>query len=120
MTEQQTPRALADLVGAAVLATRGVAFLRPGLAELLRSSVGLGAGRGTAGAAGPSGVRVQRRKGSPEVDIEVYVVLHRGHRALDVTRAVRSAVVEALAAGTAGEPGEAIPAQVRVTVTGVV
>lgn len=115
----KTPRALADLVGAAVVATRGVAFLRPGLAELLRSSVGLGAGRGTAGAPSASGVRVQRRKGAPGVDIEVYVVLHRGHRALDVTRAVRSAVVESLA-GAADEPGVADHAQVRVTVTGVV
>lgn len=113
MTEQQASRALADAVGTAVLATRGVAFLRPGLAELLRSSVGLGAGRGTSGA---SGVRVERRKGSQGLDIEVYVVLSRGHRALDVTRAVRSAVVAALE-----EQGpQAASARVRVTVTGVV
>ncbi|WJV45754.1 Asp23/Gls24 family envelope stress response protein [Streptomyces flavofungini] len=119
MTEQQPPRTLADVVGTAVLATRGVAFLRPGLAELLRSSVGLGAGRGTSGtsgAAGASGVRVDRGKGSQGLDIEVYVVLSRGHRALDVTRAVRSAVVAAL-----GDQGpEAASARVKVTVTGVV
>ncbi|MFD9863208.1 Asp23/Gls24 family envelope stress response protein [Streptomyces alboflavus] len=116
MTEQRAPRALADVVGSAVLATRGVAFLRPGLAELLRSSVGLGAGRGTSGAAGASGVRVERGKGSQGLDIEVYVVLSRGHRALDVTRAVRSAVVAALEE----QAPEAVPARVRVTVTGVV
>ncbi|XLQ72273.1 hypothetical protein ABDJ25_31715 [Streptomyces actinocidus] len=59
---------------------------------------------------------MQRRKGSAGLDIEVYVVLSRGHRALDVTRAVRAAVVDVLA----GEAGEKVSAQVRVTVTGVV
>ncbi|KUF13157.1 Asp23/Gls24 family envelope stress response protein [Streptomyces silvensis] len=113
MTDQQVPRTLEDTVGAAVLATRGVAFLRPGLAGLLRSSVGLGAARGTTRA---SGVRVRRHKGSRGLDIEVYVVLNRGHRALDVTRAVRSAVLDAVLKD-AGEGGSA---QVKVTVTGVV
>lgn len=113
MTDQQAPRPLTDTIGAAVLATRGVACLRPGLAELLRSSVGRGAARGTVGG---SGVRVRRRKDSSALDVEVYVVLARGHRALDVTRAVRSAVLEA----TAKDAGEGATAQVRVTVTGVV
>ncbi|WP_030563076.1 Asp23/Gls24 family envelope stress response protein [Streptomyces aureocirculatus] len=112
MTDQQAPRTLADTVGAAVLATRGVAFLRPGLAELLRSSVGLGAARGGAGV---SGVRV-RRQGTKGLDIEVHVVLNRGHRALDVTRAVRAAVLDALLT----EARENGSAQVKVTVTGVV
>ncbi|MFH8992602.1 Asp23/Gls24 family envelope stress response protein [Streptomyces sp. NPDC017940] len=113
MTDQQAPRTLEDTVGAAVLATRGVAFLRPGLAGLLRSSVGLGAARGGAGA---SGVRVRRHKGSEGLDIQVYVVLNRGHRALDVTRAVRSAVLDALRT----EAGDNGSAQIEVTVTGVV
>lgn len=97
----------------AVLDTPGVAFLRPGLADLLRSSALLR--RGLPGApAGSSGVRVRRGAGPQDWSVEVYVVLHRGRRALDVTRAVRSAAADAVrrVAGEPAEPG------ITVTVTG--
>ncbi|MFH8486991.1 Asp23/Gls24 family envelope stress response protein [Streptomyces longisporoflavus] len=113
MSERDVSRVLADAVTEAVLATPGVAFLRPGLADLLRSSTLLG--RGLPGVpAGSAGVQVQRRKGAAALSVRVYVVLRRERRALDVTREVRSAAAEAVERA-AGEPAE-----VTVTVTGLV
>ncbi|APY91292.1 hypothetical protein A7J05_32525 [Streptomyces alfalfae] len=109
---------LTEAVGRAVLATAGVAFLRPGLAQLVRASRTMARVRpGGAASGGPSyasGVRVTRDAGNWHA--EVHVVLRRGHRAVDVTRAVRAAVTEAVrrAAGTADDP------RVTVTVTGLV
>ncbi|MGW5735255.1 MULTISPECIES: Asp23/Gls24 family envelope stress response protein [Streptomyces] len=108
-------RVLADAVMEAVLATPGVAFLRPGLADLLRSSSVLG--RVLPGApAGSAGVRVRREKDGRHWSVDVYVVVHRGRRALDVTREVRSAAAKAVEL-VAKEP--AAP-RIAVTVTGLV
>ncbi|AYA20234.1 hypothetical protein DCW30_16325 [Streptomyces alfalfae] len=118
MTEQLASGELTEAVGRAVLATAGVAFLRPGLAQLVRASRTMARVRpGGAASGGPSyasGVRVTRDAGNWHA--EVHVVLRRGHRAVDVTRAVRAAVTEAVrrAAGTADDP------RVTVTVTGLV
>lgn len=120
MSDQDALRVLSDAVAEAVIGTPGVAFLRPGLVELLRSSVLLGRGRGASGApASPSsssGVHVRRQKGTQAVTVEVYVVLHRGQRAVDVTREVRSAAAKAVQRVT----GETAPPGVAVTVTGLV
>ncbi|MBM7172095.1 Asp23/Gls24 family envelope stress response protein [Streptomyces sp. G44] len=118
MTEQRASGELTDTVARAVLDTAGVAFLRPGLAQLLRASSPLSrvrtASPGAGRSAHSSGVRVTRLGGTGWWHVEVYVVLHRGHRAVDVTRSVRAAVTEALCGATGA------PLQVSVTVTGLV
>lgn len=88
----------------------GVAFLRPGVADLLRARI---AERTPFRAPqnGAPGVRVGRDE-DDGWHIDIRFVLCRGHRALDITRAVRAAVVVAL-------PGEPV-VSVRITVTGVV
>lgn len=108
MTTDQTP---AGQVAKAVLAVPGVAFLRPGLADLLRTPA---AARLSRGPAAPPGLRVTRR--AEEWSVEIKLVLRRGHRALDVTRAVRAAAESALRDRT----GRSTPVQVTVTVTGLV
>ncbi|UFQ13779.1 MULTISPECIES: Asp23/Gls24 family envelope stress response protein [Streptomyces] len=116
MTEQRATGDLTDTVARAVLDTAGVAFLRPGLAQLLRTSGPLARVRagGTGRPSHSSGVRVTRLGGTGRWHVEVHLVLHRGRRAVDVTRAVRAAVTEALR----GEVGS--PPRVSVTVTGLV
>lgn len=102
---EERARAAAD----AARRVPGVAFLKPGLAGRLRASaarVGRGATRLHADPA--AGVRV--RPGSPWA-VEVHLVLRHGHRALDVTRAVRAAVADSF--------GET-PVHVTVTVSGMV
>lgn len=103
------------IAGAAAEAVRGVpgvAFLRPGVAELLRTRIADRIPRGTP----PTGNRAQGvRVSRDEVDgwhLDIRLVLQRDHRALDVTRAVRAAVLAALP--------EEPRASVRITVTGVV
>ncbi|GAA1916358.1 hypothetical protein GCM10009837_46630 [Streptomyces durmitorensis] len=113
MSDRDVSRVLADAVIEAVIGTPGVAFLRPGLADLLRSSAVLRRGLPST-PAGSAGVQVRRQKDSQDWSVEVYVVLHRGRRALDVTREVRSAVAQAVRRVT-GEP--AAPG-IAVTVTG--
>ncbi|MGW7078261.1 Asp23/Gls24 family envelope stress response protein [Streptomyces sp. NPDC054871] len=113
MSERDVARVVADAVIEAVLGTPGVAFLRPGLADLLRSSAVLRRGLPST-PAGSAGVQVRREKDTGALSVEVYVVLHRGRRALDVTREVRSAAAKAVERVT-GEP--AAPG-VAVTVTG--
>ncbi|MGK5529831.1 hypothetical protein [Streptomyces sp. URMC 129] len=87
----------------------GVAFLRPGLTDRLR---GAGAGRASRSVAG---VRATRRPGGGW-DVTVHLATLHGHRALDVTRAVRAAVTAAVAEAV-GDPG--CPVRVTVTVTGL-
>ncbi|MGW6061490.1 Asp23/Gls24 family envelope stress response protein [Streptomyces sp. NPDC055189] len=113
MSDRDVSRVLADAVMEAVLDVPGVAFLRPGLADLLRSSALLR--RGLPGTpAGSAGVQVRRRKEAGGWGVEVHVVLRRGRRALDVTREVRSAAARAV------ERAAGDPAEVTVTVTGLV
>ncbi|MEU6458160.1 Asp23/Gls24 family envelope stress response protein [Streptomyces sp. NPDC047065] len=109
MTAAATGRdALAGTVARVTADVPGVAFLRPGLADLVRGPTRTGAPR-AAGRA-PAGVRVTRASGAGPWEVDVQIVVRRDHRALTVARAVRDAVTAALA-GTA--PG----AQVTVTVT---
>ncbi|MER6038622.1 hypothetical protein ABT133_32730 [Streptomyces sp. NPDC001835] len=88
----------------------GVAFLKPGLAARFRSAwSGPGAGRPPV-----SGVRLTPGPGGWQVDVQV--VAARRERAVDVARAVRTAVQAHLAAPAADGPA----ARVTVTVTGLV
>ncbi|MFF3215890.1 Asp23/Gls24 family envelope stress response protein [Streptomyces sp. NPDC002886] len=103
------------LIGDAVLGVGGVAFLKPALGDLLRTTAASRSGLRPS-AASPhrhaAGIRITSglHEGGPAV--EVHVVLLRGHRALDVTRAIR-ATVQAVYPSTRTIP-------VRVTVTGIV
>ncbi|MFD7663975.1 hypothetical protein [Streptomyces sp. NPDC059788] len=132
----------------AARATPGVAFLRPGLGELLRGTVawrplrtgGAGESPGAAEAAdetvrpeqgrpGPRGAEPGGRQGrvagvraerGPEPGawcIRVHLAVRRGHRALDVARAVRPRVAAAVqeALGAAGEAAPAVAVTVTVT-----
>ncbi|MGW3292417.1 Asp23/Gls24 family envelope stress response protein [Streptomyces xiamenensis] len=98
---------------AAARGVEGVAFLRPGLADLLRPA-GSGARRG------PAGVRVRPGRTAGSWEIRVELAAERGHRAVEVTRAVRAAVTgavaEVLAPGGAGAGGAATE-RVAVSVT---
>ncbi|MCF2434977.1 hypothetical protein LV779_11260 [Streptomyces thinghirensis] len=69
-------------------------------------------GRGTQGHRS-AGVRATRASGTGPWEVDVQVVVHRGHRALTVARAVRDPVAAALAETAPG-------AQVTVTVTNAV
>ncbi|MDX2388997.1 MULTISPECIES: Asp23/Gls24 family envelope stress response protein [unclassified Streptomyces] len=116
MTTRENPaEQAAARIAEAVLAVPGVAFMRPGLVDLLRSHTVtravLGSPKARPGTG--SGVRITRTPGGHGTAVEVYVVLRHGHRALDVTRAVRDAVHSAHPAGPR-------PMPVRVTVTGIV
>ncbi|WP_282082449.1 Asp23/Gls24 family envelope stress response protein [Streptomyces tendae] len=112
MTAAATERdALAGTVARVAADVPGVAFLRPGLVDLFRPA----ARTGPPSAAGraPAGVRVSRASGSGPWEVDVQIVVRRGHRALAVARAVRDAVTAALSGAAPG-------AQVTVTVTNAV
>jgi hypothetical protein len=102
--------------GAAAAAVRrvpGVVFPRPapGPAELLSGPAGRYA-------RDPAGVQVGPAAEPGGWDIRVELAVGRGHRALDVTRAVRAAVTEAVA-GVLAEEKAAPQARVTVTVTDI-
>ncbi|MFD8448929.1 MULTISPECIES: Asp23/Gls24 family envelope stress response protein [Streptomyces] len=112
MTAAATGRdAVAGTVARVAAGVPGVAFLRPGLADLFRSSART-ASRVAAGGT-PAGVRVSRASGAGPWEVDVQIVVHRDHRAVDVARAVRDAVTAALSEAAPG-------AQVTVTVTNAV
>ncbi|POX40233.1 hypothetical protein C3486_14715 [Streptomyces sp. Ru73] len=77
----------------AARSTSGVAFLRPGLGDLVRGAVPL-----RAAADGPrvSGVRVEPGDAPGLWRLRIHLAVRRGHRALDVTRAVRTEVLAAV------------------------
>ncbi|MFJ4970141.1 Asp23/Gls24 family envelope stress response protein [Streptomyces sp. NPDC088755] len=113
MTADTLRDRLAEAAAGAARSVPGVAFLRPGVVDLLRTRVADRAPRRTTGpGARAQGVRVSRDEATGVWHIDVRLVLHRGHRALDVTRAVHAATLAAVHA----EPS----VSVRVTVTGVV
>ncbi|MCF3120999.1 Asp23/Gls24 family envelope stress response protein [Streptomyces arenae] len=118
MTDHLASSALTDTVAQAVLDTPGVAFLRPGLVELLRAANPLAKRSGASTAAErparSTAVRLTRDPGSGRRHADVHVVLHRGHRAVDVTREVRAAVAQTLHKAT----GDEETVTVSVTVTG--
>ncbi|WP_420311368.1 hypothetical protein ACOB87_23005 [Streptomyces sp. YS-B37] len=101
---------LAVEVAAAVEGVSGVAFLRPGLTDRLRSVLG----RGAAGV--PAGVRMSRVDGDGPWQVEIHVVALRRARTVDVARVVRDTVERRLAALAPTLP----PPRVTVTVTGLV
>ncbi|MGR8012091.1 Asp23/Gls24 family envelope stress response protein [Streptomyces hypolithicus] len=121
---------LEGAAAAAALAVPGVAYLRPGLADVLRgaaaqrlggaeSGAGAGAGAGSRSGSGSGGVRARVAEGAGAAWlIKVQLAVVRGHRALDVTRAVRTAVEAAAVTVTGGGAPRAVA--VRVTVTGIV
>ncbi|MEU2717685.1 Asp23/Gls24 family envelope stress response protein [Streptomyces sp. NPDC007205] len=122
MTAAGNPAELTERIARAVVDVPGVAFLRPGLAGLLRGSV---LGRVTDQAKGDgkfdgetarSAVRVRRGDAAGTLAVDVSVVLWRGQRALDVTRAVRAAVERVVPI----PPGSRGRHRVTVTVTGLV
>lgn len=101
---------LMDLLAQTVQEVPGVAFLKPGVTHRLRS-----ARSGPPPVSmSPAGLRISRSASSGRWKIEVQIVARAEARALDVTRATRTAIDACLAAATAGS------AQVTITVTGIV
>lgn len=140
MTQARTSRAQrqALVVRAAAEAARntpGVAFLRPGLGDLLRGTVTGRSPRGPANDTRTTGVRAERQDHPERWRLRVHLAVRSGHRALDVTRAVRAAVEAAVravlrdaeppGAGGApvtaggGGPGPEVAVTVTVTVTDI-
>ncbi|MFG3039252.1 hypothetical protein ACGFYZ_20370 [Streptomyces sp. NPDC048330] len=111
MTLRISRAALTQEIARAVRDVPGVAFLRPGLADLLRAAP---ASADTGGAHSGAGVRVRGGGGAPW-HVEVRLVALSENRTVDVARAARRAV-EALLDGLAAQ--EAARAHVSVTVTG--
>lgn len=112
MTRYAVHDTLTEALARTVLEVPGVAFLKPGLTDLLRSRAGAGAGRSGARTAG---IRVTRRDGSEPWEVDVRIVARKERPAVDVARATRLALEESLAV--------LLPdgkASVRVTVTGLV
>jgi len=105
---------LTEHIAEAVAGVPGVAFLRPGLAGLLRASPsgkGMLSGRGAR-----SAVRITRTRTPRSLAIEVSVVLRSSPRALDLTRAVRAAVLETVRT----QLGPDVQARVTINVTGLI
>ncbi|MFD7033529.1 Asp23/Gls24 family envelope stress response protein [Streptomyces sp. NPDC059917] len=115
MTTAHSGERARKTIGEAVLRVSGVAFLRPALGDLLRSAT---TSRLKIPAPGPAsqrtaGIRITSGAQGGEPAVEVHVVLLRGYRALDVTRAIRETV-------RAQYPGAPRTIPVHVTVTGIV
>ncbi|BBA99304.1 hypothetical protein RVR_5861 [Actinacidiphila reveromycinica] len=116
MNQHAAGEALAAQVAAAVRQVPGVAFLKPSLHGLLRASirsVPLGSpGRPT------EGVRLVRGPGPEPWAVSIHVVASRGHRALDVARAIREAATTALMVAFPDDKSQ--PVSVTVTISGIV
>ncbi|MEU8794153.1 hypothetical protein [Streptomyces sp. NPDC048643] len=110
MTRYAVHDTLTEALARTVLDVSGVAFLKPGFSELLRT--GAGAGRSGAHTAG---IRVTRRDGSEPWEVDVRIVARKERRTVDVARATREALEESLATLLPDSK-----ASVRVTVTGLV
>ncbi|WP_062212037.1 hypothetical protein [Streptomyces sp. NBRC 109706] len=117
MSRGETEARLREVVVAAVRRVPGVAFPASGIGGLLRGGrrpVGEGSsGRGPSGRGSSGGVRVSALPGGGFA-IRVAIAVHGGHRALEVTRAVRRAVTAAV-----GDEFPGGPLGVTVTVTSV-
>ncbi len=108
---RETGERLARAVAGAAAEVAGVAFLRPRLSDLLRGSAAAARPRrGPAADRGPAGVRVRRDPDTARWLVEVQFTVRRGHRAVDVARAVRAAA-ERAAGG--------LPVEITVTVAGI-
>jgi hypothetical protein len=114
VTDQDVTARVTRAAARAAEQAPGVAFLRPGLAELVRvraRPVRRATAPAVDGAPRTGGVRARRH--GPEGDrwrLELHLAVRDGHRALDVTRAVRTAVTEAVR-------GELAAADTTVTVS---
>ncbi|MEU5196910.1 hypothetical protein AB0G86_23125 [Streptomyces scabiei] len=105
---------LAAKVAATVESVPGVAFLRPGLADRLRST--LSSSAPDTGSVPPAGVRLTRPEADGPWHVEIHVVVLRQARTVEVARAVRDGVERHL---DALQPAHPAPV-VTVTVTGMV
>jgi hypothetical protein len=110
-----TARVTRAAAGAAERAP-GVAFLRPGLAELVRGTALPYLRRPADSGPRTGGVRARRADGSGW-RLELHLAVLDGHRALDVTRAVRAAVTEAVRAELYAAGLSPADAGITVTVT---
>ncbi|MER8120497.1 hypothetical protein [Streptomyces sp. NPDC094031] len=100
-----------DLLARTVQEVPGVAFLKPGVTHRLRSARPGPHPK----SASPAGLRISRSTSGGRWKIEVQIVTRAQVRALDVTRATRTAIDACLAATVPTES-----AQVTITVTGIV
>ncbi|UED83851.1 Asp23/Gls24 family envelope stress response protein [Streptomyces profundus] len=107
MSGGETEARLREVVASAVRRVPGVAFPASGIGGLLRG------GQRPVGGRSSGGVRVTALPGGG-FGIRVAVAVRRGHRALEVTRAVRRAVTAAV-----GDEAPGGPLGVTVTVTSV-
>jgi hypothetical protein len=107
--------ALTEALATAVRDVPGVAFLKPGIARVLRSA--LPRSDRTGASEPPAGLRISRPGGTGPWVIEVQIVTRTGTRALDITRATRRAVEACLASRSLTE---AAHITVTVTVTGII
>ncbi|MET9786649.1 hypothetical protein [Streptomyces canus] len=110
--------ALVEQAAAAAASVSGVAFLRPGLADRLRSVRHRATnGTGVAPTGGPpAGVRMTRPDADSPWHVEIHVVALREARTVDVARAVRVTVARRLGALSPPQPAP----RITVTVTGLV
>ncbi|MFF8507618.1 hypothetical protein ACF064_05945 [Streptomyces sp. NPDC015492] len=112
-----TRAALAEDIARTARDVPGVAFLRPGLAGLLRAGRPATSGA-TAVTSSSAGVRLRGGAGSSPLEVEVRLVAMRSRRTVEVARATRSAIEARLAALLPEQSAEAT--RVSVTVTGLV
>lgn len=115
--QERVTRAATD----AAAAVPGVAQLRPGLADLVRTRAAelLRAGAGGGGAPLPSGIRVRRERAPDGWRVQVRLAVEHGRQALGVARAVRTAVADAVRAEL-GPGAGSTPVSVTVTVADLV
>ncbi|MEU6119749.1 Asp23/Gls24 family envelope stress response protein [Streptomyces sp. NPDC047117] len=113
-TDRELRALLQRTAAEAVRNTPGVAYLRPGLGDLVRGAVPLLA---AADEQRVAGVRAEPDD-SGRWRLRIHLAVRRGHRALDVTRAVRAEVTAAVhrACAPDGPEGHGI-AGLTVTVT---
>ncbi|WP_327575774.1 hypothetical protein [Streptomyces sp. NBC_00145] len=109
---QQAQAALAEALARTVQGVPGVAFLKPDVAQRLRSALSVPR---LGHASPPGGLRVSRTGGSEPWSIEVQIVTRAEARAVEVTRAARTASETFL---EARDP--AATSQITITVTGIV
>ncbi|MER7394980.1 hypothetical protein ABT381_05645 [Streptomyces sp. NPDC000151] len=114
-TERELRALLQRTAAEAARATSGVAYLRPGLGDLVRGAVPL-----LAPTNGPrvTGVRAEPGDAPGLWRLRIHLAVRRGHRALDVVRAVRTDVTAAVQRAFAPEgPDQHGIATLTVTVT---
>lgn len=117
MSEQDETARVTRAAARAAEQAPGVAFLRPGLADLVRGTALPSLRRAAEQGRRTGGVRVRRQ--GPDGSgwrVELHLAVLDGHRVLDVTRVVRAVVTEAVHAELAA--GDA-RVTVAVTVTDI-